>query len=80
MKSSAWGRQSTKVGEWFAKFASQLCIIVTVLIALLVGVVSGLFGPYTLAIVIGVLIMAVIIILRQNELAAAVRSPETHLR
>jgi O-antigen ligase len=46
--------------------------ILAVLIALLTGAVLGLFGPYAGIAAIGALIFAVIVLLRQDELAAAI--------
>src|SRR5438552_1335139 len=71
MKSLVWGRQIAKDGRWIVKSASQLFIIVTILITLIVGVVLGLFGPYVWAAVIVSMIMALLIILRQDEVATA---------
>ncbi len=75
MKSSVWSKRTAKDGRWFTNSASQIFIIVTVLIALVLGiladVVLGLFGPYASVLIISSMIMALIFILRQDELAAA---------
>jgi len=70
MKSSVWSRQITQGGSWRTNFTSLLFPISATLIALLVGVVSGIFGTYSWAIVIGTLLMIIVISLRQDELAA----------
>src|SRR2546423_2838163 len=70
MKSPVWSKQTAKDGRWFTNSASQLVIIATILIALLVGVVLGLFGPYAWVIFMCSMILAIIIMLRQYELAA----------
>jgi len=74
MKSSVWSKQTAKDGIWFTNSASQIFIIVTVLIALVVGiladVVLGLFGLYASVLIISSMIIALIFILRQDELAA----------
>ena len=75
MRSSVWSKPTAKDGRWFTNSASQLFIIVTILVALLVGVLAdvvlGLFGLYASVLIISSIIMALIFILRQDELAAA---------
>ncbi len=68
MRSGAWGDW----GDGVLKDRVSLSLpfpVIALLIALLTGCVLGAFGTFAIAAVAGILIMAVIIILRQDELA-----------
>jgi len=65
MRSSIWGDAAIK-----DRFSLSLPFpIIAVLIAVLTGGVLGAFGTFAIAVVIGTMIMAVLIVLRQDELA-----------
>jgi O-Antigen ligase len=70
MKSGVWREQTAIYRKWYLYSSSWFFIIFTIMISLLVGIVTGLFGSYALAVVIGSMILALIIIFRQDELAA----------
>lgn len=69
MKSGVWSRQSEINSRWNINFDFQLFMIIPIPIALLVAVMLGLFGIVSIAVVIGIVVFALLIILRQNELA-----------
>ena len=54
------------------KLFSYFLLSTLVVIALLFGIVLGVFGSSVLIVVIGAMLLAIIIIARQNELAATI--------
>src|SRR5205809_8098194 len=59
-------------GNQSLKIFSSFLLSTVVVIALLFGIVIGVFGSSALIVVIGAILLAIIIIARQNELAATV--------
>src|SRR5438105_409731 len=57
--------------KWSTSPLTLFVIIATLLIVFLTGIVFGLYGLYTMAIVTGSLVMVTLLILRQDELLAA---------
>jgi len=72
MKSSIWKRQISRDGRWRMIFTSLIFPISAALIALLIAAVLVAFSTYGWAIVIGTLIIVIVTILRQDELAVAI--------
>jgi len=65
MRSSVWGAVAFKGGSSL----SFLFPVIALLIALIIGGVLGGFGTFAIAVIVGTLVMAIIIVLRQDELA-----------
>ena len=64
--------ESNIQGNQRLKFFSFFLLSTVVVIALLFGIVIGVFGSSALIVVIGAILLTIIIIARQNELAATV--------
>jgi O-antigen ligase len=72
MKSTVFDRVFIKNSEWRMFSPSLLFPLISIMIALLIGGMLGLFGSYAMAVVLGTLMMTIIIFLRQDELAAMI--------
>jgi O-antigen ligase len=71
MKSRMQGRDVTQSNEWQKHALLSLIPIITIITALLLGIVLGQLGPYACVVVIGAMIMIATILLRQDVLAVA---------
>ena len=69
MRSSGWDKETIK-----GKFSSFLLLMMTTItmIALFIGGMLGTVGPYAFVITIGAMIVVIIMLLRQDELAVTV--------
>src|SRR5947208_10215425 len=68
MRSSVWSKRATRDTLSLHSLLPLLAIAIT----LLLGGVLAIVGPYAWAVLIGAMIVAVILLLRQDELAAMI--------
>jgi hypothetical protein len=71
LKMTLSGHTMMREGKGEAALFVALMLVAMAIIALVLGILSGLMGSYILAIVFATIVMALILLLRQDQLAAA---------